>query len=493
MRPRSVLAAAAAAAAATAAAAPDTAAPAASAAAPATAGSIFTVAGGGGPGRVAGDGGPARRAALGLPRGLSWRPDGSLLIAEARTNDVRLVEPDGQIRTVAGTGRPAFGGDGGPADRARLDFTHDVAWLPGGAFLVADTDNGRIRRVGARGEITTRAGNGRPGRRGDGGPARRAQLNSPHAVAALPRGGILVADTENDEVRRVLRSGRIVRVAGDGKPGYAGDGGPARRARLDQPFDVSPLPGGGYLVADAGNDVIRRVSPLGRITTVAGTGRSGFRGDGGRATRARLARPHAVAALEGGAFLIADTGNHRVRLVRAGRITTVAGSGVRGFRGDGGPAEKARLDQPKSVEPTRGGGFLIADTGNDRVRFVSALGPRPLAVGLGSSRLRGAALRVRWRWDPLTALAGGLTPLPFRATLPAQALLRVQRPNGGPITAVRVHAARGRNDVPLPPTLHQGPYRVRLDAQTVDGQHAVARGRLTLLAPRVLPAAGRVP
>ena len=232
---------------------------------------------------------------------------------------------------------------------------------------------------------------------------------------------------------------------------------------------------------------------MGRITTVAGTGRTGFRGDGDRATSARLARPHAVAALEDGAFLIADTGNHRVRLVPAGAYNHRRGFGRarlprrRRPRGEGAarPAEVRRA--------ARGGGFLIADTGNGRVRFVSALGPRPLAVGLGSSRLRGAALRVRWRWDPLTALAGGDTPLPFRATLPAHALLRVQRPNGGPITAVRVHAARGRNDVPLPPTLHEGPYRVRLDAQTADGQHAVARGRLTLLAPRPLPATGRAP
>lgn len=443
--------------------------------------SIFTVAGDGDAG-YAGDGGPARRAALDVPRGLAWRTDGSLLVAEAGNNAVRLVEPGGTIRTVAGTGKPGFGGDGGRAGRARLNFTHDVAWLRGDAFLIADTDNRRIRRVGASGEITTRAGDGNPGRRGDGGPAKRAQLNYPHAVAALPRGGFLIADTENDEVRRVLASGRIVRVAGDGRRGYAGDGGPAKRARLDQPFDVSPLPGGGFLVADAGNAVIRRVSAAGRITTVAGTGNDGFRGDGGAATRARLNRPHSVAALAGGAFLIADTENDRVRLVRDGRIATVAGSGVPGFAGDGGPADKARLDEPKSVEPTGGGGFLVADSGNDRVRFVSVLGPRPLVVGLGADRAGEGPVGVRR--GPPTAGQGGRTLLSFRTSLPSRALVRVQRPGGGPITAVRVRAGRGRNDVPLPPALHAGAYRVRLDARTTDGQHALARGELTIVARR---------
>lgn len=239
-------------------------------------------------------------------------PGGGFLVAEADNNTVRRVSADGTIRTVAGTGDEAFAGDGGPATQAKLDFTHDVAALPHGGFLIADMNNRRIRRVSRSGQIGTVAGDGNPGPRGDGGPATRAQLNYPHAVAPLRGGGFLIANTENDEVRRVLRSGRIMRVAGTGARGYGGDGGPAAGAQLDQPFDVAPLHDGGFLIAEAGNDVIRKVSSSGRISTVAGTGVAGSGGDGGRATVAQLDHPHSVASLPGGGFLIADTDNHRI-------------------------------------------------------------------------------------------------------------------------------------------------------------------------------------
>ena len=450
---------------------------------------VFTVAGDGASG-FGGDGGPATRAALNLPRSVSTVPGGGFLVAEADNNTVRRVTADGTIRTVAGTGDEDYAGDGGPATRATLDFTHDVAALPHGGFLIADMNNRRIRRVSRSGRIGTVAGNGNPGARGDGGPATRAQLNYPHAVAPLRGGGFLIADTENDEVRRVLRSGRIVRVAGTGVRGYGGDGGRATGAQLDQPFDVAPLHDGGFLIADAGNDVIRKVSPSGRITTVAGTGVAGSGGDGGRATMAQLDRPHSVASLPGGGFLIADTENHRIRLVRRGRMTTVAGTGLPGYGGDGGRAVVASFDEPKAVEPTSGGGFLVADSGNDRVRMVSVVGPRPLAVSFGGRRGARRPPRVRYRWDPLTALEGGDTRLAFRTAARSRARLALHRLGGAPAATVELAARTGRNAVVLPPTVVPGRYRATLTARTVDGQRASARATVTVLAP---PAAPSVP
>ena len=446
---------------------------------------IFTVAGGGASG-FDGDGGPATRAALDLPRGLAWAPRGGFLVAEANNNVVRQVSSKGTIRTVAGDGGKAYGGDGGRAVAAQLDYVHDVALLEDGGFLVADMNNRRIRKVDERGRIRTVAGNGNPGPDGDGGRATRAELNYPHAVAPLPGGGFLIADSRNDTVRRVLRSGKIVTVAGNGTPGYGGDDGPATIAQLDNPFDVAPLEDGGFLIADTGNDVIRKVSRSGRITTVAGVGVGGFSGDGGPATGAQLSAPHSVAVLDEGGYVVADTLNDRIRRVRRGVITTVAGDGAAGFGGDGGRATRARLNSPKAVAATRGGGFLVADSENDRVRFVSVVGARPLSVGLGSGRRGRRSLRVRYDWNPLSALDGGRTRLAFRSAVRARVRIELLA-RGRRAAALRVRARAGRNLVELPETLGPGRYRVELVARTVDGQRSVARGRLAVVAPS-LPA-----
>jgi len=212
---------------------------------------------------------------------------------------------------------------------------------------------------------------------GDGGPALRAALNNPRGAVALPDGGFLIADTGNDRVRRVGINGMITTVAGNGVDGFSGDGGPATAAQLSGPFGVAPMPDGGFLIVDISNERIRRVFPDGRIETVAGNGTKGFSGDGGSATAASLAYPHGVAALPGGGFLIADTYNNRIRMVDAnGVITTIVGSGTEGFGGDGGPAIAAQLDLPKAVAPTPWGGLIIGDSANNRIRYV---GP-PLVV-----------------------------------------------------------------------------------------------------------------
>jgi len=268
--------------------------------------------------------------------------------------------------TVAG-----YDGDGGPATAARLDGPQGTAIAADGALLIADTQNDVIRRVAPGGTISTIAGNGR-GFFGDGGPAVDADLDRPTDVAVQADGGILIADTGNNRIRRIAPNGIISTVAGSA-PGLAGDGGPAAAALLNAPHGLTPLAGGGYLVADTGNARIRSVSAGGVISTVAGTSR-GFGGDGGPATAAQLDDPHSVSLPAGGGMLIADTANGRIRRVAPdGTISTVAGGGT-GRIDTGVPALRARLGGPAEVVPLSNGGFLMADALSDRLRRVTPLG-----------------------------------------------------------------------------------------------------------------------
>jgi len=331
---------------------------------------IVTVAGSGIDAHT-GDGGPALAAAIAHPRGVAFLRDGSFVFAEPFANTVRRVAPDGTITTIAGTGETGYSGDGGPATSARLFLAHGVAELSDGSLLVADAGNNRIRRI-ADGIITTVAGTGERGFSGDGGPAVAARIDNPRGVAVLPGGGFLIPDTDNHRVRRVDANGTITTVAGTGTPGFSGDGGAAVDAQLRRPFGVASTADGGFLVVDVGNQRIRRVSRDGVITTVAGTGVNGFSGDAGPARSAELDNPHNVAALPDGGFLIADTFNNRVRRVSpTGVITTVAGTGAAGFSDGDGSAATAELDLPKAlaVLPDRSG-FLVGDSANNRVRLV---------------------------------------------------------------------------------------------------------------------------
>lgn len=336
-----------------------------------------------------GDGGRATAAQLAAPFGLARLPDGGFLVADSGNNRIRRISPGGKITTVAGTGSAGFSGDGGPAVDAQLSFPTNVSAVPAGGFLIADSANNRIRRVSPRGRITTVAGSGSPGFSGDGGQATDAELLSPTNVAATSDGGLLVADNGNQRVRRVFANGLIVTVAGTGRAGFSGDGGPAILAELNRPTGVAPLRGGGFLVADSKNNRIRRVGLDGEIRTVAGTGDSGASGDGEPATVAELAEPTDVSQL-GRGFLIVDTGNQAVRRVFAsGTIETVAGTGIAGFSGDGGPAVEARLTAPTAIA-VAGRTFFIADNGNRRIRSVSAGGTIATVAGSGQTSGEGA-------------------------------------------------------------------------------------------------------
>ena len=397
------------------------------------------------------------------PRGVALLGDGDLLVAAPFAHLVQRVDPAGGAATVAGTGVPGFAGDGGPAVAASLNLVHGVSVLPDGGYLLADTLNNRIRRVAPDGTIATVAGTGVAAYGGDGGPATAAAIAAPRGVAALPDGGFLIPDTDNHRVRRVFPDGRIETVAGTGAAGYGGDGGPATAALLHRPFEVAPLPDGGFLVADAGNERIRHVGPNRTIATVAGTGAQGFSGDGGPATAAALDRPHDVVALPGGGFLVADTFNNRVRRVgRDGRIATVAGSGEAAFSGDGGAATLAALNQPKAVVPQADGGFLVADSANDRIRYVTP--PPPLTLSILRTRLlaRPPGVRVDYR-------------VSARAALRLDVFAR-----GARVAGAAAAARAGKGSIRALRFLGAGRYVVRLSATDAEGRRAVTRAALVV-------------
>jgi hypothetical protein len=342
-------------------------------------GEITRVAGNGDQGN-SGDGGPATGAELSFTAAVAVTADGGYLITDSGNDEVRKVSAAGIITRVAGNGTKGNGGDGGPATQAQLNSPGGVAVTADGGFLIADNGNNVVRQVSAAGIITRVAGNGAQGDSGDGGPATDAKLKGPFGVAVTPT-GFLIADSVNYVVRSVSY-GVISRVAGNGIPGYSGDGGPATSAELNGPAAIAVTADNGFLISDVSASVVRKVSAAGIITTVAGNGTQGYSGDGGPATSAQLFSPVGLEVTADGGFLVADSFNNVVRKVSAaGIITTVAGNGTQGNSGDGGPATEAQLTQPYGVAVTLQlklegewvTDFLIADAGNYEVRLVSGL------------------------------------------------------------------------------------------------------------------------
>jgi hypothetical protein len=329
----------------------------------------ITVVAGNGKKGYAGDHHAAIHAKLDQPRGVAALRGGGFLIADTDNAVIRKVSPRGKISTVAGGGTGGVT-DSGPARSVQLAFPDSVSPLHRGGFLIADTTNSVIRKVSAAGGISTVAGTGMSSFGGDNGPATAAQIFFPQSVAALPRGGFLIADSNNERIREVSPGGEITTVAGNGMVGYMGDNGPATMAKLFLPTAVSPTSGGGFLIADSDNSVIREVSG-GTITTVAGKATAGYSGDGGPATMAELLFPIGVSALDGGGFLIADTTNGVIRKVSAaGRISTVAGHNVFAAHRARRSPTSATLHMPTAVAPLPGGAFLIADSQANQIRWV---------------------------------------------------------------------------------------------------------------------------
>ena len=368
---------------------------------------LLTRAGTGTAGAI-GDGSLAAGAQLSGPRGVARLADGSVLVADTGNNKIRRISPDGTITTAAGSGTLGGAGDNGPAIVAQLSGPRDVAVAADGAsFYVADTGNNRVRLVdGVSGVITTFAGTGVAGAAGDGSAATLAQLAGPSGVSVTAAGGLLIADTTNNKIR-LVSGGTISSVAGTGGAGSTGDGAQALLATVNAPQDVSALPAGsGFLIADTTGNRIRKVDAVGgTIATVAGTGTAcatagALCGDYGPAALASLNAPAAVTAdPSGNGFLIADTGTNRVRRVSAGgTITTMAGSGAACATatllcGDAGPAALAALNAPRGALELPDGSLLVGDTGTNRLRarIPDVAGPAGATGLTGSDGLDGLA------------------------------------------------------------------------------------------------------
>jgi sugar lactone lactonase YvrE len=318
------------------------------------------------------DGGPATEAFVGTPSGIAAGPDGQVYFADSGNQRIRGIDPEtGVIRTVAGNGARAYGGDGGPATEAYLGNPGDVSVDSQGRVVIADTRHGHVRRVDADGTIRGIAGAAFQWDKGDGGPAIGANLVHVQAVAHDADDNVYIGDAVG-RIRRIDAStGTIGTVAGVGLSGHTGDGGPAVAARIGSPSAIRFDGLGNMYFSDSANHVVRRVDTEGTITTVIGTGEPGFSPDGASATRAKLDRPGGLAVGPGGELYVSDTGNDRVRVVAPdGTLRTVAGSSTPGYSGDGGPATNAGLNSPSGLWLLDGGVLLISDHFNHRVRAV---------------------------------------------------------------------------------------------------------------------------
>ena len=326
-----------------------------------------------------GDGGPATQTSIFLPTGVVTDGAGNLYLSDSQNNRIRKVNvATGYISTIAGTGTPGFVGDGGLANLAMVSAPAGLALDGAGNLYVADTGNHVIRRIDAfSGMITTVAGRpGVQGSDGDGGAATLATLSFPEGVTFDAGGNLLIADTGNNRIRRVdAVSGAISTVAGTGVAGFNGDGATSTASQLNSPWSLTVTADGTILVADLNNDRVRRISPSGIMSTIAGTGQRFFSGDGGSAATAEISEPTSVVSDPAGNVYFADSGNNRVRKVDAltNVISTVAGTGAEQFTGDGGPANVAMLYGPSALYLDSGGNLFVADMFHNRVRRMSAV------------------------------------------------------------------------------------------------------------------------
>ena len=331
-------------------------------------GIITTIAGTGGSG-FSGDGGLAAAARLNFPVGVAVDAAGSVYVADTWNHRVRKVDAAGIITTIAGKGLPGDGGDGGPATETRINNPVGVAVDGAGNLFVAETGSNRVRKVDAAGIITTIAGTGEPIDAWAGGPSDQARFLFPSAIALDGAGNLFFVDAMR--IWKLDSSGIITVLAGTGESGFGGDGGPAIEARLRSLGGVAVDAAGNVYVVDTGNRRLRKIDTAGTITTVAGTGESGFDGDRGPAIEARLRPLGGVAVDAAGNVYVVDTGNHRLRKIdTAGTITTVAGTGESGFDGDGGPATEARLSTPTEVAADAAGSVYVVDQGRGVVRKI---------------------------------------------------------------------------------------------------------------------------
>ena len=316
----------------------------------------------------------ATSVSLCSPLGISVDIMGNIYFADSKRDRIRKVSPTGLISTVAGKGSSGYSGDGGPAVLATLNRPGGTAIDSQGNLYISEIYGNRIRKVDPTGIITTVAGTGTAGYNGDGGPATSAQISTPQGIAVDAAGSLFIADAGNHRIRRVDAAGKISTVAGTGLSGYNGDGRLATSAQLANPQGVALDAEGNLFIADYHNNRVRKVTPAGTISTIAGDGTAGFGGDDGLATMAQLSGPQSVAIDAAGSLFITDYFNNRIRKVDLeGIISTIIGTDSSGYSGDGGPAISAMVYNPLDVAVDANGSLYFADYGNNRVREIQDL------------------------------------------------------------------------------------------------------------------------
>jgi len=367
---------------------------------------IITTVAGNGTATYNGDNINATAASLNSPFGVAIDGVGNLYITDTGNQRIRKVTPTGTITTVAGNGVSGYWGDGGQATAAQINNPEDVAFDAAGNMYITDVNYAVVRKISTAGIITTVAGNGTQGYSGDNAAATAAQLKYPTGLAIDAAGNFYIADYTNNVIRKVTPAGIISTVAGNGVQGYSGDNGMATVAQLYAPRKVAIDATGNLYIADAGNNVIRKVNTAGVITTFAGNGTAAYSGDNGQATSATLNYPAALTIDATNNLYIADDGNHVIRKVtQGGIITTFAGNGIPSYSGDGGQAIAAAMQNPGGLALDSYGNLYIADYWDNRVRQVSNLTVNSAAFCAGSPApnliAQGA---VSYTWSPSNGL-----------------------------------------------------------------------------------------
>lgn len=334
---------------------------------------IVTIAGSGAD-EFSGDGGPALKAGLSNPFGLEIAPNGKLYFCDYTNHAVRQIDlKSGVINTVAGTGRKSgYDGDGGPATKALLHDPHEIRFDRDGNFYVSDTGSHAVRKIDAKsGVITTIAGTGKPGFSGDGGPATKALLDLPISVLLDSQSGLFVCDIKNHRIRRLdFGSGSISTFAGTGERKPLADGSPVAGTALNGPRSLALDANGNLvIVLREGNSVYRLNRKSMTLHHLAGTGKQGYAGDGNDARQALLAGPKGVTVDRDGNILLCDTENHVIRIVdrSTGNIETLIGDGHAGDGPDGDP-RRCQLNRPHGIFVDEKGVIYIGDSGNHKVR-----------------------------------------------------------------------------------------------------------------------------
>ncbi len=323
-----------------------------------------------------GDGGSAQKAQLNGPTGVARGPDGALYICDTANNRIRKVTPDGEISTIAGTGAPGWSGDGGPGAQATLKEPYEVRFDAGGNVFWVERGNHTVRKYEAKTRIvTTVAGNGTAGFSGDGGPASQAQLNEPHSIGFDKTGSLYICDVKNHRIRKVnMETGQISTFAGTGETLAARDGASLGNTPLFGPraldFDRS---GNIWLALREGNAVYKLDLVSSTIHHIAGTGKNGFEGNGGPARQATLSGPKGLSVAPSGNIYVADTESHSIRRINplGGTIHLTAGTGISGGGADGDPLN-CQLARPHGIFVDNDGSIFIGDTDSHRVRVIRA-------------------------------------------------------------------------------------------------------------------------